>query len=283
MQTFEELMRTKGGHWRKMWSEGDPQGNAKAQKGLLAGKPSAIHYMAPATKHKKLTGSRKTLCPNAGSCVKTCLNVQGHMGAPTAQESHLAKAAARILYPERYIQHAHHSLQLIRPDAHARWSGTSDDFNGLIRLPAIYGKTLAEANPKRVFEEYTRLSIRAWRNAPPNVKLCYSLNEKPNSVKLAGEYLRAGHSVAIVVGPSNVTRQGITRRVEETKQAILDHGELFGWPVSDGDEHDWRSEDAGKIVLLKAKGSARWSLTSFIVRFSGTNITNSPVLNGLKL
>lgn len=89
---------------------------------------------------------------------------------------------------------------------------------------------------KTQFYDYTKHANRMFRVRPDNYHLTFSLHE--NNQAAARSVLEAGMNVAAVT-----TRAG---------------GELFGFPVIDGDEHDLRFLDPGPAVVgLKPKGSLR--------------------------
>jgi hypothetical protein len=100
-------------------------------------------------------------------------------------------------------------------------------------------RSIMEAFPNVQFYDYTKHFKRMFRPRPENYHLTFSLHE--GNGHQAQQVLDAGMNVAAVVSSLE--------------------GNLFGYPVFDGDEHDLRFMDPHPAVVgLKAKGSLKTSL-----------------------
>jgi hypothetical protein len=97
-------------------------------------------------------------------------------------------------------------------------------------------RNLFEVFPEVQFYDYTKHFARMFRDRPSNYHLTFSLHE--NNQHQAVEVLRAGMNVAAVTNKLS--------------------GDLFGYPVIDGDEHDLRFLDPSPMVVgLNAKGTLK--------------------------
>lgn len=228
--------------------------NSKTPKGEAAGYFSAILYLAPHT-----SGGGATLCPySTEACREMCLAGAGMSGLPLQLQAKLNRTKLFNDHRDLFMLRLKADLaklwriaddEKLKPAA--RLNGTSDIL--WERQPADGPggppQSLMACYPWMQFYDYTKVPLHL-RRQTSNYHLTFSI-EGPETVKAGLGYLRAGHSVAIVV-PALV------------KDIMAGHQIKIGsdiFNVVDGDEHDLRFLDPpGSIVLLKPKGHVRTSL-----------------------
>jgi len=114
---------------------------------------------------------------------------------------------------------------------------------------------LHAANPGVRFYEYTKLplSIATKGGIPTNLHLTYSMNDRPETDVIAGDFLAAGFGATVVT----FTKRHVipaTFKVNGTE-----------YPTVDGDAHDARFLDpTGHVVILAAKGFAKSDTSGFV-------------------
>jgi hypothetical protein len=220
--------------------------NAKTPKGEGDGYLTAVLYLSPHT----LAGGR-TLCPHStAACRAACLSASGRSGLPKATNARLERTLMFLERRELFM------LTLYDDIARMQDIATSNDLRLAIRLngtsdvlwerEAVGGCTLFNMFPEATFYDYTRVpfAVRE-RELPKGWRLTYSLADAPASEALP--YLRAGHSVAVVV-PQEV-------KDRYAGGSMHKGGEARRFNVVDGDAHDLRFLDPpSSLVLLSPKG-----------------------------
>jgi hypothetical protein len=225
--------------------------NSKTPKGEKSGYFSAILYLAPHT-----LGGGATLCPySTPACREMCLAGAGMSGLPrqlqaklnrthlfnTDRDLFMVRLRADLAKLWRIAQ-----VEGLRPAI--RLNGTSDVLWERVS-PSHGDVNLMKVYPWLQFYDYTKVPLHM-RRAAPNYHLTFSI-DGPDTIGAGLDYLRAGHSVAVVV-PA------------ETKDAWAGYDLQIGGDVFqliDGDEHDLRFLDPpGSIILLKPKGHVVTSL-----------------------
>ena len=207
---------------------------AKAEKKL--GIRTAVLHLAPADM------SGHEVCPNRSpGCTAACLHFAGAQHYQTNKDkARVARTRFFFKYRELFIERlaieiAKHERAAIKQGLKpaVRLNGTSD--LAWERLKGADGKTIVERFPAVQFYDYTAVINRLRRPLPANYHLTFSLKE--NNMAHALEAKALGFNVAAVFVDTLPER-------------------LFGLPVIDGDEHDYRPADPrGCIVGLKVKGN----------------------------
>lgn len=225
--------------------------NAKSIKGEKAGYLSAILYLMPHT-----SGGGATLCPySTEACREMCLAGAGLSGLPKQLAAKMRRTVMFNDHRRAFLTTLQDDIEKLKRLAAAeglrpavRLNGSSDvlwealDWN----LPGLGLQRY----------DYTKIPL-AFRRTDPAYHLTFSV-EGPDSMALAVDYLRAGHSIALVVP-------------EEVKASVLAHDTpalrlgpypgQFDAPLVDGDLTDLRFLDPPRaVVLLKPKGHVRTSL-----------------------
>lgn len=216
-------------------------GSAKIDKTRASSSAwEAVLYMSPATESVPYGGAN--LCANAGWCANICLgNHSGRMAMPGAMRARLNRTLMYLR--ERDAFYAQLGKEI---DAHVRRArrkglrpairpNGSQDLRGLGAWVARYCAS-KYGNEVAVYD-YTKI-------APSQVDgyhLTYSHSERPESLRVALDWLARGGSVAVVFA----VRKG--HPLPESWN---------GYPVIDGDQSDARFTDApGSVVGLRVKGS----------------------------
>lgn len=254
--------------------------DAKTVKGEKLGIRTAILYLAPST----LSG--RDLCPYATpACRAACLNTAGRGIFSSVQAARLRKAKAFLYDRKNFLADLHRELRnhertSLRKgmEAYVRLNGTSD-----IPWEKI-DPSLFTNYEQLVFYDYTKNAQRAMAyvdgKLPSNlhVTLSYSGENQADCYKV----LEKGGQVAVVVAPwvhKALFGHDSIARYREAFYALVDAiGEPWAggdrnsgmsWQFVDGDETDARPMDAphpgGTLVILKAKGEARGSSSSFVI------------------
>jgi hypothetical protein len=182
-------------------------------------------------------------------CAGTCLDKTGRMRM---------NAAARMWRTTLYMEHREEYIEMLFDELSAhktrcasldlipavRLNGTTDEC-WEIEHPEIF-----EAYPTIQFYDYTksldRMSNFLINDWPANYHLTLSFQENACWDTLENA-MALGGTVAMV----------FRKEIPEWYR---------GWPVVNGDTHDWRVDDPpGCIVGLKAKGPAKTDRTGFVV------------------
>ena len=218
---------------------------------------SKVMHLAPATE------SGVNTCPFAGNCAGFCIKTIGQMVTRGALRARVLRTLWWHLDPESFLEKLdaeikQHGRRAARKGMHAavRLNGTSDILWERFGVP--------QRNPEITHYDYSKVPLDRRRELPDNYSLTYSVSEVAGSMQRAIEYLRAGHTAAVVIQ----SKTGTTRKQAVAEvQRILERGELLGFPVVNGDLHDIRFRDpAGSFVLLAAKGAAARDHTGFTYR-----------------
>lgn len=233
-----------------------PTDNPKLAKNEKVGVLSAPLHLAPAS----LSGFN--VCPMASKgCIKACLHTAGN---PAYMEQ---KNKGRIEKTRAYIDRTTRAafmavlafeiraLQCKASDLDkktaVRLNATSDVFWERVRVDVDgVSRSLMDHFPSVVFYDYTKVAKRAVASVeqsdwPSNYHLTFSRSE--NNHFHCNTVLRRGGTVAVVFDKVPTSFEG--------------------FPVIDGDEHDYRPADGhGVIIGLKAKGDAKKDTTGFVVR-----------------
>lgn len=226
--------------------------DAKTIKGQKQGVLTGILYLAPVD----ISGYQ--VCPKASDgCKAACLFTAGRGVYQNTRNGRIRKT--KLFFEDRaefMAQLYKDILKLIRKAKRMnlipaiRLNGTSD-------LPwekisfTIAGVTypnIMTAFPEVQHYDYTKIINRKSAFNIPNYNLTFSLSENNDAEALKA--LANGMNVAVVVN---------TKR-KEVKPSIFS-----GFPAIDGDKNDVRFLDAsGSIILLTAKGKARYDKTGFV-------------------
>ena len=215
--------------------------NGKTPKGEKVGYFTATLYLMPHT-----SGGGATLCPQSTpTCRAMCLSGSGLSGLPKAM-------GAKQRRTDLFNNDRPEFLRILAQDV-MRLIDLAED-EGL--KPALRLNATSDILWERIVPwwsdlaplcqryDYTKHHLHH-RRTDPGYHLTYSIGGREDYERAIG-YLRAGHSVAVVVP-------------EEVKASAPD--EFMGFPVIDGDETDLRFLDPpGSIVLLKPKGHIRTGL-----------------------
>lgn len=231
-----------------------PESNPKVAKNMKKGILSSPLHFAP----YNLSGNN--VCPQASNgCIKACLHTAGNPAYMDQKEkSRLEKTRAYFGNRKAFVALLAFEIEalLIKAEkvgmqAGIRLNATSD--LPWERVPVeVNGKAfpnLFEAFPNVEAYDYTKTTKRALQFAaglmPKNYHLTFSKSESNDSD--VARVLQAGGNVAVVF--------------EALPESYL------GFPVIDGDEHDFRPLDGkGVVVGLKAKGLAKKDESGFVVR-----------------
>lgn len=247
------IERETGLHVRSLL--GTPTGNPKLAKSLKLRVLSYPLHLAPATLGAPAAKPRATVCPAATpGCIQACLHTAGNPAYMKGKRA--ARRARTLLFWQRKdlffallmleIRAAAAKARRKRMRAAFRLNATSDiQWERFL----INGRPLiAETFRRLSFYDYTKIP---GRSAPENYSLVFSLAETPRNRRAARAELAAGRNVAAVFAtPRN-------RPLPDT---------LWGYPVIDGDEHDYIPADPVNVVRgLHAKGAAIGDASGFVL------------------
>lgn len=216
---------------------------------------TAILYMAPAD-----VAGGTTVCPYAdkAGCREACLYTAGRGAFNNVQLSRIRKAQLYLNDREGFMADLVADLARFvkwcaRNDAKpaVRLNGTSDI--PYERIPVDGHANVFEAFPDVQFYDYTKVYSRVRRALPDNYRLTLSYSaasmDYANAVRKASE--QSGVNMAIVL-----------RDRAAVEAALAAYPDLY----QDGDRDDLRFlDEAGKHVLLYAKGSAKKDDTGFVI------------------
>ena len=232
----------------------NPTSNPKTEKNSkLLGILTAPLHFAPSN----LSGYQ--VCPMASKgCIAACLHTAGN---PVYKAT---KTKARINKTRFYFEHRESFLAILHAEitnhenaakkrnmfAGVRLNATSDIAWETVKLPN--GKTLFEEFPNITFYDYTAIPKRMAKfssgQMPTNYFLTFSVKE--NNWESAESVLRDGGTATVVF---------------DTKKNKQLPNMFKGFPVVDGDAHDYRPDDPkGCIAGLRAKGDAIGDKSGFV-------------------
>lgn len=242
-----------------------PESNPKVAKNGKVDVLTAPLHLAPAD----LSGFNT--CPMASAgCKAACLHTAGNPAYMEQKErSRVAKTKAYMTQRKAFM-----AVLVFEIAAHARKAAKAGQeagirLNATSDLPwervAVDVDGVKHANvmavfPEATFYDYTKVTKRAiaWAEGrmPANYHLTFSKSEDNDAA--VADVLAAGGNVTVVMDP-------------EVYKASVKAGRMAypfdGYPVTDGDAHDYRPADpVGCIVALKAKGDARHDTSGFVVR-----------------
>lgn len=254
--------------------------NPKAAKSAAFGFLTAVVHLAPAAVAaiRDARGRLINVCGHAtAGCLYACLFTAGRAGILRAGEvtnniirARIARTALLFAdeaqFAERMIRETvraaavarSHGLRLaLRPNgtSDCDWTQFPSMLFALQGLEALHGVRLYD---------YTKDPSRADAYAKANLPLdlTYSLAETAANRRAAAQWLADGGRVAAVFD----TAKG--RPFPET----LAIGDSEPFHVIDGDEHDARFLEPGRVVVgLRAKGRAKRDRTGFVLCARGTD------------
>lgn len=225
--------------------------DSKTPKGEARGILTGIVYMLPA----ETETDRVNLCPfSTVACRSLCINVTGRGVMTAVQRGRARKRALFLGNRAVFLSQLDRDLgALIRAAGRrdlrpaARLNGTSDVAWELV-APQLFPRF-----PEVSFYDYTKVPARYSRflagKFPRNYHLTFSRSEDNQAECL--DFLRRGGNVAVVFG---------------TKKGAPLPRFWRGWPVIDGDLHDYRPADPRNVVVgLRAKGPAKYDRSGFVV------------------
>lgn len=214
--------------------------NTKSPKGESLGFLQAMLYLQPNT-----LGGGKTLCPHSTpSCEAMCLAGAGLSGLPVQMRAKQRRTDFYLTDPLGFYEAVARDIRKLVDIAKAenmtpcvRLNGTSDVIHE--RTAPWLFRDFASVS----FHDYSKIPLHL-RRPPPNYHLTYSIGGAEDMERAVG-YLRAGHSVAVVV-PEELQAQltGMELRLGDATCGFIN-----------GDLHDLRFLDPpSSIVLLRPKG-----------------------------
>ena len=257
--------------------------NPKTVKGQKQGYLTAVLYLAP------YKASGVNVCPMAeqAGCHAGCLNTAGHGGISKGMKKMRTPAGmlpanaiqrARIARTRLFSTDKPEFFRLLYREIHAlkrkaermdltpviRLNGTSDLLWEKIPMPVSdnkrgvhgYFENVFEVFPELQFYDYTKIWKRMYRQMPSNyyLALSYSAASKRYSDACKKTHRETGCSL-IMVYRDKVAKENARTFFEEAHA-----------PYVDGDANDLRFLDpAGAMVVLKAKGSARYDHGGFVL------------------
>jgi hypothetical protein len=199
----------------------------------------------------KLSG--RNLCPEHGDCANVCNGwFSGRTVTEPVRNAMLARSAL-------YLHNRALFMELLSQDIERHL--TRSVKKGRIPLTRLNIASdlnwcgVARSYAPHVFYDYTKVRKRIRRvlagDWPENYELTYSISEK-SDMRLAGDYLRAGHNVSIVLDAEYNPQHHRYGEIPDEIQI----GRSW-YPVIDGDLHDRRIHECdgeGKIIALRFKG-----------------------------
>lgn len=233
----------------------------KGRKGEDQGYLTATLYLMP---HD--SGGGANLCTySTPACREMCLSGAGLSGLP--RQLAAKQRRTDLLHADRQ----RFAVQLLRDITKLEKIAKAEGLKPAVRLNGTsdvlwerVAPALFDFHPDVQFYDYTKIPLRHREPRAPNYHLTYSMGETPESWRLAVEYLRAGHSVAVVV-PEAVLKREMAWNDDGVIWAFLTGGSSEDPPLNinliDGDEHDLRFLDPPtSLVMLKPKGRVATAL-----------------------
>jgi len=228
--------------------------NAKTVKGDKRGYLTGILYLAPATEAgiKDSKGKTINVCPfSSKGCREACLYDSGRAVAfPKVKKARIRKTKELFNNTEEFMRKLYQDILVLEAQAKGkeftpvvRLNGTSDlDW----REFEHEGKNIFDTFPHIQFYDYTK-RLDLFKGKPSNLHLTFSFSG-------------TNHIQANKILKDNDTNMAIVVS-KEMKEEFLKDSHTF----VDGDIDDLRFTDpVGKIVLLKAKGKAKYDKTGFL-------------------
>jgi hypothetical protein len=232
--------------------------DAKTVKGQKLGFLTGILYLAPAD----VSGYQ--VCPKAtAGCKAACLFTAGRGVYAKVRNGRINRTrwffegrdsfmATIVRDVERLVRKA--KREKLIPAV--RLNGTSDIAWEKIKVVrhGITYRNLMTAFPEVQHYDYTKIAGRHAAVALPNYHLTFSLAEDNDAA--ARIAIDNGYNVAVVVN---------------TKRSEVKPASWGGYPAINGDDSDVRFLDAkgGHVVLLTAKGKARYDNSGFVRKVKG--------------
>lgn len=226
--------------------------DAKTKKGTMQGVLTGILYLAP----YDLSGFQ--VCPKSTeACRKSCLFTAGRGVYDNVKNARIRKTKWFFTDRESFMLQLYNDIRFLIRKAKklkmipaVRLNGTSDlaweKFS--FEVDGITFPNLMTATPEVEYYDYTKVLNRKSVSEIPNYHLTFSLSESND--KEALKALAAGMNVAVVVN---------------TKRKEIKPSTFSGFPAINGDIDDTRFLDAkGNIILLTAKGKARYDKSGFV-------------------
>jgi len=223
--------------FKKHWSMLSVNSDSKTVKGLKLGFLTGILYLAP----HKLSGFN--ICPNAVTCIKSCLFNAGRGKFTSVIKARIKKTFFYTHFRSFFYDSLRYSIKsLIRKaerenlDPCVRLNGTSD-------LNFYKSGLMEEAEFKNIqFYDYTknRLTNKQLTRLPKNYHLTFSFDNTEKNINYCKK------------SPLNFAVVFNTKKAEEFPKKFL------GFKVVNGDESDLRFLDKSKICIgLTVKGSKK--------------------------
>jgi hypothetical protein len=198
------------------------------------------------------------LCPNAQNCINDCLFIQGRGRFSSVQNSRIAKTEFYLGHRVEFLTQLVKELTKIYTKAQntktkicVRLNGTSDlDFLAIVKNRLNfdlldYSTTLESQNFGIIFYDYTKILGKVEKYQNTNYSLTYSFQGTNLEESLKALELNANLAVVF------------------RKKLPL---EFLNTMVVDGDKSDLQTiNHKGKVLGLKAKGSAKKDKSGFVV------------------
>lgn len=229
--------------------------DAKTKKGAKNGVLTGILYMTPEK------GSGYQVCPKASKeCVLLCLNTAGRGVMSPVQTGRLNKTLWFFKERDTFMAQLVDEIEALEKRAAklnmtpaVRLNGTSDlpyEKIACVRNGVGYSSVM-DAFPNIQFYDYTKILGRSRALSLPNYHLTFSLSE--DNDEEAVQALAQGYNVAVVI------------KGKEKPDT------WSGYPAIDGDlaDHRFLDEKGGHVVLLSAKGKARYADYGFVRPVNG--------------
>jgi hypothetical protein len=225
--------------------------NSKTAKNELE---TYIMYLSPYKGNSKGIN----ICPNAQNCINDCLFKQGKGRFSNVQNSRIAKTEFYLGFRVEFLTQLVKELTKIYTKAQntktkicVRLNGTSDlDFLAIVKNRLNfdlleYSTTLESSNYGIIFYDYTKILGKVEKYQNTNYSLTYSFQGSNLDESLTA--LELGANLAVVF----------------RKKLPL---EFLNTLVVDGDKSDLQTiNHKGKVLGLKAKGSAKKDKSGFVV------------------
>jgi hypothetical protein len=239
----------------------DPESNPKVAKNGKLGVLTSPLHLAPA----RLSGFETCAMRTAG-CTAACLHTAGNPAYMSSKHtSRIAKTKAYFTERSAFMAVLVFEIAALARKAQALGFQTGVRLNATSDIPweavgvvvdGVKHRNLMDLFPEVEFYDYTKITKRALKfgrgELPKNYHLTFSRTGE-NDAACTEVLLNKGNVAAVF-------------SLAKTKE-VLASGTYGGFPVVDGDAHDFRPVDGkGVIVVLKAKGQAKSDTSGFVVR-----------------
>ena len=234
--------------------------STKTVKGQKYGYRTLILYLKSST-----SGGYGNLCPMAGACKVPCLGLTaGMLSWDIAQDAEQRRTDLFFLDRPYFLERA--TREIVNHVRYCKLRGYKPvvRFNGASDFP-FETLGIIQQFPDVQFYDYTKIAKRAFRSLqdptwPKNYKLCFSFDEKPNSIPDSQRFLSLGGNVAVVFGPDQAGHMPKSYQLPRIFLSV---------DVVDGDKSDLVFlNPPGTILGLRAKGEARHDTSGFVVRYA---------------